>query len=153
VDYAGDLIFVPGYAGLKQGRSDHDKAFTDLIEEIRKEPGFKSVDYKGQARYRVADHREGKLDKGPYVVACSSAAIFRIEKREDGTIEVSATKFKSDDVARLKMLDLHSHGKVSVKTDGKVIKHNAASQPGIFSRSYGWTVDDFGAESPSMIIA
>jgi hypothetical protein len=53
-DYAGDLIFIPGYAELKQGKgNDHGKAFTDLLEEIRKEPGFKSVDYKGQARYRV----------------------------------------------------------------------------------------------------
>jgi len=154
VDYAGDLIFAPGYAELKQRKgNDHNEAFTVLLEQIRKEPGFKSVEYKGQARYRVTYHREGKVDKEPYIFVGDSAPIFRIEKRPDGTIELGATKLKDNDVTQLKMLELHSHGKVSVKTDGKVVKHNAASQPGIFSRSYGWTVDDFGREPASMIIA
>ena len=154
VDYAGDLIFVPAYAELKQGKgSDRDQAFTGLLEEIRKEPGFKSAEYKGQARYRVTYHQEGKLDKQPYIFVGDSAPIFRIEKRPDGTIELGAAKLKNEDVTQLKMLELHSHGKVSVKTDGKVVKHNAASQPGFFSKSYGWTVDDFGREPASMIIA
>jgi hypothetical protein len=120
---------------------------------LRKQPGFKSVDYKGEARYRVTYHQEGKLDKGPYLFVGDSAKIFGIQRRQDGTIELGTAKFEKDDVSQLKLLGLQSHGKVSVKTDGKVVKHNANSEPGIFSRSYGWTIDDFGREPPSMIIA
>jgi hypothetical protein len=153
VDYVGDLVFAPGYAELKQGRvDDHAKAFTDLLNEIRKQPGFKSVEYKGQARYRVTYHQEGKLDKGPYVFVGSSAKIFGVEKRPDGTIEVAAAKIEKNDVAQLKMLELHSSGKVSVKTDGNVVKHNAISEPGIFRSSYSWTINELSGEPPSMII-
>jgi hypothetical protein len=154
VDYVGDLIFAPGYAELKQGKgNDHDKGFTDIAATLREEPGFKSVEYKGQAGYRVTYHWEGKLDKSPYVFVGDSAPIFKITKQVEGTIELASAKLKKDDLAKLDSLGLSSHGKVSVKTDGKVVKHNATSEPGIFSKSYGWTVNNFGGEGPMMVIA
>jgi len=149
--YDGTLTFALALAAAKEGSlSQKDEAeFEKEAEKIRKEPGFKKVEYLGKGRYKVLVEKSGKAGERYYFLS-SEMKIFSIKPQEDGSIVITAAKFSKKDLSELKSIGAKVNGTltVSVKKGVKVIKHNAQGEPkllGLFG-GYSWEIKSAEAE-------
>ena len=139
--YDGTLTFALALAAAKEGSlSKKDEAdFEKEAEKIRKEPGFKKVEYIGKGRYKVFVEKSGKAGERYYFLS-SEMEIFAVKPQQDGSIEITAAQFRNEDLNKLKSIGAKVNGTltVSVEKGVKVVKHNAQSEPKLFGLFGGY---------------
>ncbi len=149
--YDGTLTFAPALAATMEGPlSKKDEAdFEKLVEELKKESGFKKVKYLGKGRYKVFVEKSGKAGE-PYYFLSSGMKVFSVKPQQDNSIDISAAQFNKSDLDGLKSIGAKVNGilTVSVETGVNVIKHNAQSEPMLFGLfgGYEWEINSVDAE-------
>ncbi len=149
--YDGTLTFAPALAAAKEGKlGAKDEA--DLKEEgakMAKEPGFKSVDYQANGRYKVLVEKHGKVGEAYYFIS-NEEKIVSIIPHKDGTLTVKGTRPDDEAIKQLDSIGAKIDGtlSVSISSGVKVIKQNADSEPMLFGLlgAYKWQINGAGAD-------
>jgi hypothetical protein len=149
--YDGTLTFGLALAAAKQGAlSAGDEAeFRKEGEKLRREPGFKKVDYQGKGRYKVLYEKAGNRGV-PFYFVSQEMKFFAILPQADRTVTVTAVRPSAEDVQQLNSIGAKIEGalSVSVANGVQVVKHNAESEPiffGLFG-AYKWQIKSPSAD-------
>lgn len=143
--YDGTLTLAIALAAAKEGKlSPKDEAgFKKEEEKIRKDPGFKKVNYVGSGRYEVLYEQDRKAGEATYFLS-KKDAIFSVVPKQDGTIEISGFKVTEKNLAEFNKIGAKVDGylKVSLGKGMEVVKHNAQSTPKLFGLygDYEWNI-------------
>jgi len=149
--YDGILTFALALAAAKEGSlSNKDEAALEKeVEKIRKEPGFKKVEYMGKGRYKVFVEKSGKAGEPYYFLSSHISEIFAIKPQQDGTIKITAARFSNKDLNKLRSIGANVNGTlaVSIEKGVKVLEHNAQSEPKMFGLfgAYEWEIKSIDA--------
>jgi hypothetical protein len=110
-------------------------------------PGFERFEYVGEGRFELVVDLAGKLAQGESVGFPNTRAnadnYLRVERLEDGTIEISTPEVPASNIAQLNQLPFKPTGTVRVTpaaTD-RVLDHNADRAPALLDRAYMWNVE------------
>ncbi len=154
--YDGTLVYALALSAVKEGTlTDKDEAqFAKEAEKLKKEPGFKDVDYQGEGRYKVLVENDIQAGKKYYFLS-KDIDIFSIRTQKDGTLKIKAAQFESSDIDELESVGAEINGilNVYIEEGADVIEHNAPEGPdsdGDFAR-YTWEIESFEAE-PVIIV-
>ncbi len=154
--YDGVLTFVIARAEeVKKGglSPQAEKKIKELEEEIKKDAGFKKVDYIGHSQFKVLYQKEGSLDK-PFYFVSREIDLFTITPKDGGLVELKGMALREKDIRELESINLTIDGELTVNTDGEVIEHNANSTPSLFGLmgGYSWEIKSLSDPQPSIII-
>jgi hypothetical protein len=154
--YDGILTYVPAKAAEAEGQPLSAKDEQDLKgaeRDFAKDPNFKSVRYIGHGQFRVLFKKEGRLDSSVYLFD-PDLKIASIIPTKANQVEVTGMKIGPDDIKQLRELKMGIDGRLYIKTDAKVIRHNASSEPWLFGLigSYGWKIQSVSDPAPYMLI-
>jgi len=153
--YQGILAFVPGIAELRQSRKPNaklQKELQSLGEDLARDPGFRSVRYRGDGRYEVDYARKGKLD-GPFHFIGQDIRLFSLLPQENGQLQIRSLRLSEKDRRQLKALGLGMKGEFVVVNNAEVIKHNADSVERMDDGRvrYQWAIESLDATNlPAM---
>ena len=143
--YDGTLTFALALAASKEGSlsSEDEAGFQKAAEELRRDPGFKKVEYQGKGRYKVLVEKSGKPGE-PFYFVSKEMQFFAVLPKEDHTVAVTAIRPSRDDIQQLNSIGAKMEGTLSVSVANglKVIRHNAESEPmffGLFG-AYKWQI-------------
>lgn len=155
-EYDGVLTFVLGKAEeVKKGKlsPNANKEIEKLESKLRKDEGFKKVEYLGHSKFRVYYEKEGALS-APFYFVGESVRLFSITQKEKGLIELQGTKLSEKDIRQLEPLGLKIDGELTVKTDGEVVEQNANSSPSLFGLmgGYEWKITSIHEPRPRILI-
>ena len=143
--YDGILAFALAVAAAKdRALSVNDEAqLRKEADNLRREPGFKNVEYQGKGRYKVLFDKSGNAGETFYFLS-REMRIFAILPQQDGSIVVSAVRPKQEELQQLNSIGAKIDGSLSVSVANgiKVVRHNADSQPIFFGLvgAYKWQI-------------
>jgi hypothetical protein len=155
-DYDGLLGYVPAIQAASMGAPDArlDGELKKAADELRREPGFRKVDYVGKGRFRVSFEKAGKPGEAFHFLS-KDLDFFSVLPQPDHTIRVEGTRPKADVMQQLQQIGAHPDGtlSVSVPYSTKVLNHNANSEPMFFGLigSYKWNIKS-PAAGPAMVV-
>ena len=149
--YDGTLTFGPALAAAQQGGlSAKDEAeFQKEGETLRREPGFKKVDYQGKGRYKVLFEKAGNRG-GRFYFVSQELKFFAVLPQADRTITVTAVRPSREEMQQLNSIGAKIEGtlSVSVANGVEVVRHNAESEPAFFGLigAYKWQIKSPNAD-------
>ncbi len=156
--YQGQLTNVGLAKSLADGKLSK-KAAAERIQKtqlglMRRDSGFKAVEYERQGRFKVDYETVGTVHRIPYVNFVDSASRILMIKylKKNGTVTVSGEKVKDQYVRELVRLGLRPSGTLRIRTDAKVLSHNADSVRGRRTREYVWNIKGFRGPAPKLIL-
>jgi hypothetical protein len=121
---------------------------------LKRDSGFKTVEYEGQGRFRVVYESFGRVERHPYVTFVDSSSKLLIIKylKKKGTVTVSGEKMKDQLVRELVNMGLRPSGTIRVRTDAKVLQHNDEKVREKRTRKYVWNIKGFPGPTPKIVI-
>jgi hypothetical protein len=149
--YDGTLTFGLALAAAQQGAlSASDEAgFRKKGEKLRRERGFKRVDYQGKGRYRVLFEKAGSRGEAFYFLS-QEMKLFAILPQADRTVTVTAVRPSQEDIQKFNSIGAKIAGtlSVSVANGVQVVRHNAESEPTLFGLlgAYRWQIKSPNAD-------
>jgi hypothetical protein len=154
--YDGTLTFGMALAAAQQGGlSASDEAeLRKEGEKLRREPGFKKVDYQGKGRYKVLFEKAGNRGERFYFVS-EELKFFAVLPQADRTVTVTAVRPSQEDMQQLNSIGAKIEGtlSVSVASGVQVVRHKAESEPvffGLFG-AYKWQIKSPNAD-PMIVV-
>ena len=154
--YDGTLTFGMALAAAQKGAlSARDEAeFQKEGEKLRREPGFKKVDYQGKGRYKVLFEKAGNRGE-PFYFLSQELKFFAVLPQADRTVTVTAVRPSQDAIQQLNSIGAKIEGtlSVSVASGVQVVRHNAESEPvffGLFG-AYKWQIKSPNAD-PMIVV-
>lgn len=157
--YEGILTYATARAAyVKKQLSAKDEAEIKKLEkELAKDSSFKKVAYLGAGQFKVAYEKQGKITTPFYFMGKDSGffSIRRIKgKNKDDLAEIKGFQAGEKERRELKEIDVKINGELKVETNGRVIKHNAKSTPGLFGllSGYKWDIKSAADPAPYMLV-
>jgi hypothetical protein len=158
LNYRGQLTSVGLAKSLAQGTLSKQEAAERIQKTrmglMRRDSAFRSVEYERQGRFRVDYESVGSLLQTPFITFVDSSSKFLIIKhlKKDGTVTVGSEKMKDQYVRELLKLGLKPGGTLRIRTDAKVLEHNADSVRGRRTREYLWKIKGFRGPPPKLVL-
>jgi hypothetical protein len=156
-EYKGELTHL-GFL-QKIGRKEIDKQQTqDYIgvyeRDLRRDVGFSTVEYMGNARYRVEYKRQGNIKKQrSFSYVRRQGWFMRFSMPEPGILELKGNKLPKRYIDELMSSGFNSRGFIRIWTKAKVGFHNATREQVIGGLTlYEWDVRSMRDPTPRMII-
>lgn len=157
--FKGTMVYVPyrmekpkeGKEAAAAFAAQEAKMAKEIEQELLSKHGdtFKKVHYAGNGVFSIEYAAKGTLVE-TYFFPNRDSRVISFSPQENGTIVVSGGP-KDEDWTQLEQLGVNVKGVFSLKTDAKVLEHNARKTPGFFSKSYVWDIGP-GNPSPHMIL-
>jgi hypothetical protein len=143
--YDGTLTYGLALAAAQQGGLSA-KDETELQKEgekLRRQPGFKKVDYLGKGRYKVLFEKAGNRGERFYFLS-EELKFFAVLPQVDRSVTVTAVRPGQKEIQELNSIGAKIEGtlSVSVASGVQVVRHNAESEPvffGLFG-AYKWQI-------------
>lgn len=109
------------------------------------------MEYIGHSQLRVISKEEGVLSKRKQKLIGDLLEIVQLDNNQ---VMIKGMDYSKKDIDELNQLDIVPEGKITVKTNAKVIDHNADSKPGWFGLkdSYKWNMESKPNEGIRMLI-
>ncbi|WP_157928967.1 hypothetical protein [Pararhizobium haloflavum] len=110
-------------------------------------PGFERFEYIGEGRFELVVDLAGTLAEGESIgfpnTRTNTDNYLRLERLEDGTIEISSPEIPANNLAQLEQLPFTPTGTVRVTpaANDRVLDHNADRAPAMLDRAYVWNVE------------
>jgi hypothetical protein len=149
--YDGALTYGLALAAAQQGglSAKDESDFQKEGETLRREPGFKKVEYQGKGRYKGLFEKAGNRGERFYFLS-EELKFFAILPQADRTVTVTAVRPSREDMAQLNSIGAKIEGtlSVSVANGVQVVRHNAESEPmffGLFG-AYKWQIKSSNAD-------
>lgn len=159
ITFEGYIVDVTLYSDLKKGKLTPEtaKSKIDLVlSDFKRDSGTKEISYFGQGAFKVKWVKSGDILRSRMVT------FFR---RNENMVSISYSKIqkvitirtkyvKSGDAKRLTALGLGMRGDLRIKTDARVIEHNAqkVTEEGAVS-IYSWKIKNMFERAPKLLIA
>jgi len=156
IDYNGILTHALAKAEFVQ-TGKFSKKTEDALEKeekkLLKEKIIKKCKYIGNAQFNIYAQSEGKLIKSFRFLGGDSTFV-TITPLPKNQIEVTGKKISNKEINELKSMGIKIDGTINLKTQGKVLKHNASSEPkfGGFLGAYTWKIKSPSDPAPYMLI-
>lgn len=148
VDFTGYLAKVQLYADLKEGKltpAQEKERVAILERDFKRDGATEEFSYFKQGHFKVHWQKKGDLIKaGSVVVFRRNENILSLTYgRETGLITIRGKYIRPVDADRLRDMGLWMEGEFRVKTDAKVVNHNATKVIrgiGGDKDTYVWTI-------------
>lgn len=151
--YDGTIAYGPALGQIKergQLSAGEESEIKKGEADLRREPGFASVDYVGRGRFRVRYREAGPIQSGKKIFL--DLVEFRVDP--GGHIRILGTEISADNRQQLSAAALKLHGTLKVTTELTVVEQNATSTPwfgGLFG-AYEWHVTLEQAKRPTILL-
>lgn len=155
--YDGVLTFAPAVAEIrKSGRLDagDEDDLRKAAAELAREPGFKSVSYLGEGRYRVLYEKSGVVDRRVDLFG-DSLRIVSLNPTSEGIIIISGMSIDGNVRRELAEIGLGLDGTVRVLSGLRVLEQNAQKTPilGGLVGSYEWHLTMDRQITPNIVVS
>lgn len=155
--FDGYIVNVPLYQGLvekKINSKEEAKKVKDVETDITRDSSTKEFKYFQQGRFKVHWEKEGDITRQKMVTFMRRNAAFLTIKysKKRYTIEISSTSLSSEQKAQLRKIGLDMVGEIRVKTDARVISHNATKK-GTATKFYIWKINGLNSKTANMLVS
>lgn len=157
-EYEGDLIHLRflqklGTKEVAQG-SPEERAQADIyIADLKRDQGFTSIKYVGEARFRVKYRHQGNInERKSYSFVRRNGWFMRILRNQPGVVELQGNKLPKNYRDELIATGFDSWGKIRVWSDAKVEFHNAGFVQEGSPTMYEWIIRSMAEPTPKMVI-
>ncbi|MBT3915064.1 MAG: hypothetical protein HOF23_01755 [Rhodospirillaceae bacterium] len=141
---------------LKVDSPEFKEKIQKIIDDFERDTSTKSVSYFKQGAFKV------NWSKGGDIIKARQVMFFRRNEnmlsitydKKKATIMLKGKYIKSQDAARLEQLGLTVQGVIRIKTDAKVVTHNAQKIWNEGSvKFYGWRLNSIRDKPPLLIVS
>ncbi len=158
--FDGDVVWSPLYDKLRRGelsRSEERERVETIKKDLERDGAFSEIEYERQGMFKVRWRKAGDLLHSKMI-----SFIRRNEKlltlkylKDSGEIALSGTSLSEKQAQRLSDRGLAMAGTVRVRTDARVVRHNATSvaQDGPTWFTYTWRLRSVYDPTPNLVIA
>lgn len=155
--YKGDMIAVTLLSKISKGKVEGQQEIKEQAaiykRDLERDKGFKKVEHKKYARYKVLYEHQGNIHKQKsFDFVRSNARFLAINRRSDGLIEIIGDRPPKKYVDALIERGVDARGVVRVWTNGKVVSHNAHEVRKGSPALYQWNVRSMREPTPSIIM-
>lgn len=157
--FDGYIVDVQLYDDLRQNKltkAQQDEKIAAVIADFKRDGDTKEVSYFGQGAFKVIWQTSGDITR------TSQVTFFRrnenmlsiLYSEKDGTITLQTKYIKKQDADRILQMGLNVQGVLRVKTDARIIAHNAqrVTKDGL-TTIYGFRMTSLTDPSPRMKVA
>lgn len=157
--FDGYIVDVQLYDDLRQNKltkPQQDEKIAAIIADFKRDGDTKEISYYGQGAFKVIWQTSGDITR------TSQVTFFRrnenmlsiLYSEKDGTITLQTKYIKKQDADRILQMGLNVQGVLRVKTDARIIAHNAqrVTKDGL-TTIYGFRMTSITDPSPRMKVA
>lgn len=160
LSFAGDLAWVPLVRDIAERRLDangrRDK-IARIETDLRRDPATQAVSSLGNGVFRLHWRRSGDLLRARTVnfVRRSDRILGIKYVKSTGLVTLEGRALSQDNARRLRAYRLGTTGSLKVRTDARVVDHNATRvvDVGPRERIYVWTIASLTDPAPKLVIA
>ncbi len=157
--FDGDVAWAPLYDKLRRGqidRTQEQETVALLKKDLARDTSFRDIEYERHGKFRVSWHKTGDLLRSKMI-----SFIRRNEKlltlkyvKTTGEISLSGTSISNKQAERLTNRGLTMAGTLRVRTDARVVRHNATSviEDGMRWYTYTWRLRSVDDPTPNLVI-
>ena len=157
--FDGYIVDVQLYDDLRQNKlskQQQDEKIANIIADFKRDGDTKEVSYFGQGAFKVIWQTSGDITR------TSQVTFFRrnenmlsiLYSEKEGAITLQTKYIKKQDADRILQMGLNVQGVLRVKTDARIIAHNAqrVTKDGL-TTIYGFRMTSITDPSPRMKVA
>ncbi len=162
-EFDGYLASMPLYEGLRRGTvspAEETEAVAKLRRDLTRDIWVSGFKYMKNGLFKINWKRKGDLFRARMVTFLRrNVRIISIKYfRDKGTILVEGTAVGTTKAKKLIAVGLNLQGQLRVRTDARVIRHNATEvrvdkKRGDSVKIYSWTISSFYDPPPRILIA
>lgn len=163
VEFDGYMASVPLYQSLRQGKMGPAKEAEEVAKlerDLTRDIWVREFKYFKDGLFKVNWKRQGDLFRARMVTFLRrNERLISIKYFKDkGTILVEGTAIGATKAKKLMASGLNMQGQLRVRTDGRVIRHNATKvrrdkKRGNSVKIYSWTITSLFDPPPRILIA
>ena len=158
ITFDGYLASVPLYDGLRKrtiSRSEERDKVAVLKRDLKRDSATKSLSYVRDGLFNINWNKSGDLLTTRMVTFLRrNESILSLKFiRETGLITMEAATFSDINKQRLTTMGLGMEGQIRVRTDARVVNHNATRIAGGNQPIYIWDIKSIFDPPPEMNIA
>ena len=158
--FDGYLAWAPLYQKLRKGTltpSEEKKEVAIIETDLKRDPAVGEVRYMGRGRFKVDWRTSGDLMKTKmvsFVRRNENMLSLKFLKKEKEMV-LSGTSVSRTRAKQLTDIGLNITGELKVRTDARVVSHNATSvvKNGVRERIYIWKIRSAFDPAPNLVIA
>ena len=157
--FDGYIVHVPLYDDLRQNKltkEQQDEKIAVVINDFKRDSDTKEVSYYGQGAFKVVWQTNGDITRTKNVTFFrrNENMLSILYDEKDGTITLQTKYIKKQDADRILAMGLNVQGVLRVKTDARIIKHNAqrVTKDGL-TTIYGFRMTSITDPAPRMQVA
>jgi len=158
--FDGDVAWAPLYDKLRRGeisRSEEQETVDAIKTDLARDTAFREIQYERHGKFQVSWHKAGDLLRSKMI-----SFIRRNEKlltlkyvKTTGEISLSGTSLSDKQAERLTDRGLTMAGTLRVRTDARVVRHNATSvvEDDMRWYTYTWRLQSVYDPTPNLVIS
>jgi Fe2+ transport system protein FeoA len=156
--FDGYMVSVPIYDGLRKGEitpAEEKEKVEVTRRDLTRDSATKRASYLGKGIFNVHWQKSGDLIEDPMVTFLRRNQAFLTIKflRTNGQVTVEAISLTKEQEQRLAAIGLGMEGQIRVKTQARVVEHNATRITDDAERFYVWDVRGVDSPLPRMVLA
>jgi len=157
--FDGDVVWAPLYDKLRRGqinRAQERETVNTIKMDLARDKSFREVKYDRRGKFKVSWRKTGDLLRSKMI-----SFIRRNEKlltlkyvKTTGEISLSGTSLSDMQAKRLTDRGLNMAGTLRVRTDARVLRHNANSvvEDGMRWYTYTWHLQSVNDPTPNLVV-
>ena len=158
--FDGEVVWAPLFDKLRRGqidRAEEQETVKTIEKDLGRDRAFSEIEYERHGTFKVKWHRTGDLMHSKMI-----SFIRRNEKlltlkyvKDSGEISLTGTALSRKQAERLTARGLNMAGTLRVRTDARVVRHNASSvvEDGMRWYTYTWRLQSPYDPTPNLVIA
>ncbi len=158
--FDGVVTWAPLYDQIRRGQltPSEERTKVGIIKtDLARDRAFSEIEYERRGKFKVSWHKAGDLLRSKMI-----SFIRRNEKlltlkyiKTTGEISLSGTSVSNKQAQRLADRGLNMAGTLRVRTDARVVRHNAHSvvEDGMRWYTYTWRLQSAYDPTPNLVIA
>jgi hypothetical protein len=157
--FDGYIVDVQLYDDLRQNKlskQQQEEKIAAVIADFKRDGDTKEVSYFGQGAFKVVWQTSGDITRTSQVtfVRRNENMLSILYSEKEGTITLQTKYIKKQDAERILQMGLNVQGVLRVKTDARIIAHNAqrVTKDGL-TTIYGFRMTSITDPSPRMKVA
>lgn len=160
--FDGYLVWVPFFDELRKGELSEEmerKKTKLIIRDLTRDSSTKEVKYFKNGVFKVNWQKSGDLFRSPMITFVRrNAPLFSISYvKKKGLVTLRGTMVGKSNAERLIEMGLGIDGELRVKTDGRVIDHNATkereiTEGGRTKTLYVWKIKSLFERAPELVM-
>lgn len=156
--FDGYLVSVPLFRSLRDGSTspiEENEKVANIVNDFKRDKAVKEVKYFKQGRFKVNWQKKGDLLRARMVTFLRRNALIFLLKyvKTTGLITVQANPIGKENAQRLVDGGLNMQGQLRVKTDLRVVNHNATRVVQREMPIYVWDIKSLLEPPPKINLA